>query len=125
MSALARIIVAEADQNALVPSNGAAAARLKAVLGRLLQTTQLLLAAHERDVEIPYLLAAEYLRATALILLGYVWCKALRLAHAKREADSYYTEKAATGEYFFRYLLPEADWLLQRIEASCAETVHT
>jgi alkylation response protein AidB-like acyl-CoA dehydrogenase len=90
---------------------------LKRSIDRLRGLTQGIAHASSTDRELPLRLADDYLKALGMILLGYVWCKTLRLALKLETTDSsgFYESKLATGLFFFSYALPGLDVHLQFI----------
>lgn len=78
------------------------------------------------DHEQPLCAAGDFLQLMGLYLLGYGWMRSARLA---LRADGtfgadFYRQKLATADFYFRYLLPEADYRIRMVEASCYPLAH-
>ncbi|SFW99836.1 acyl-CoA dehydrogenase family protein [Marinospirillum alkaliphilum] len=78
------------------------------------------------DAERPLRAADDFLQLMGLYLLGYGWLRSARLAlQAKGSAGPvFYQHKLATADFYFRYLLPEADYRIRMVEASCYPLAH-
>ena len=73
----------------------------------------------EADPEWPYRVADDYLRATGLLLMGWAWARTARVA-APRAGDAWYAARLDAARFGLRWLLPEIDWRLQRVQAADA-----
>lgn len=71
------------------------------------------------DREFPFRIADDFLRAASLLLLGYMWLRMESVARKQlemRENDRFLTAKCDNAAYFFRFILPEVPFLLERVE---------
>jgi alkylation response protein AidB-like acyl-CoA dehydrogenase len=69
------------------------------------------------DAEYPYCAAGDFLQALAILLLGHVWLRTVRLV-ANSPTSQSSRRKHQTAEYFFAYLWPRFDYRLQRLNAA-------
>ncbi|MBD8575337.1 acyl-CoA dehydrogenase family protein [Pseudomonas syringae] len=61
------------------------------------------------DAEYPYRAAGSFLPLCGLTLLAFAWTRAARVAQGLAEDDPLRLEKLHTAQFFFNWLLPEAD----------------
>lgn len=66
-----------------------------------------------QDQERPYRIAPDFLKLVGLLLMGYAWARTWRIA-ASKEGD-FYRSKLEVAQYYFDYLLPEAELRLRLI----------
>lgn len=72
----------------------------------------------------PLRAAGDFLELLGLYLLGYGWLRSARLALLQGAAESsaggddFYRQKLDTAAFYFRYLLPEADYRTRLVAAS-------
>jgi alkylation response protein AidB-like acyl-CoA dehydrogenase len=93
----------------------------RAVIGRLRDTTRAIVQDARTDVELPYRVADDFLRATGFMLIVQAWARTDAVsAEAARSADPFHAAKRATAQHCFAYVLPEFDHALQLVAAGCA-----
>jgi hypothetical protein len=63
--------------------------------------------------------ASDYLRLFALVALGYMWARMVKVALAKlsADADGFYRAKLATARFYMQRVLPESNALFQSVIA--------
>ena len=63
--------------------------------------------------------ATDYQRLFALVALGYMWCRVVEIALAKKNEDSdgFYGAKVMTARFYFARLLPESNSLFTTLMA--------
>jgi len=63
--------------------------------------------------------ATDYQRLFALVALGYMWCRMVEIALAKKDDDSdgFYGAKVMTARFYFARLLPESNSLFTTVMA--------
>jgi butyryl-CoA dehydrogenase len=63
--------------------------------------------------------ATDYQRLFALVALGYMWCRMVEIALAKKDEDSdgFYAAKVMTARFYFARLLPESNSLFTTVMA--------
>jgi len=63
--------------------------------------------------------ATDYQRLFALVALGYMWCRMVEIALAKKDEDSdgFYAAKVMTARFYFARLLPESNSLFTTLMA--------
>lgn len=95
---------------------------LAKAFGRLQQATATIAQKGLRDPEEGAAVANDYLRLFALVALGYVWARAMKVAGAKANGEDagFYAAKLSTGAYFFARVMPETSSLFARIMAGKA-----
>lgn len=73
------------------------------------------------DPELPLRAAGDFLQLLGLYLLGFGWLRTARLASEGWDSASkiFYREKLETAQFYFRYLLPEAEYRIRMLAASC------
>jgi alkylation response protein AidB-like acyl-CoA dehydrogenase len=93
----------------------------RAVIGRLRDTTRAIVQDARTDVELPYRVADDFLRATGFMLIVQAWARTDAVsAEAARSADPFHAAKRATALHCFAYVLPEFDHALQLVMAGRA-----
>lgn len=75
------------------------------------------------DQSQPLRAAGDFLELLGLYLLGYGWLRSARLALRQGAGEpqaggAFYRQKLDTAAFYFRYLLPEADYRIRLVEAS-------
>jgi len=70
------------------------------------------------DAERPYRIAPDFLRLVGLVLLGFAWARAARLAEGQE--GEFYRRKVETAQYYFNYVVVEADYRVAVIKGSGA-----
>ena len=90
--------------------------QLRAAMDRLQSLTAAVCAAARGDAEQPYWIAGDYLRATALVLLGWAWC---RIGASAAGAEPRWQ---APRLAFERWVWPELALRLDIIESNSRET---
>lgn len=71
-----------------------------------------------QDQERPYRIAPDFLKLVGLLLLGYAWARTWRIA-ANKKGD-FYRSKLEVAQYYFDYLLPEAELKLSLIDRAAS-----
>ena len=71
-----------------------------------------------KDPEQPYRIATDFLRLMGLILLGYAWARTWRISFER--AEPFYQVKVETAQFYFDYVLPEADLRIKIIRKAAA-----
>ncbi|MCO8167000.1 acyl-CoA dehydrogenase [Pseudomonas sp. 21LCFQ02] len=61
------------------------------------------------DAEYPYRAAGDFLKLCGLTLLAFAWCRAARVAQNLPASDPQRSAKLQTAQFFFTWLLPDAD----------------
>ncbi|WP_374377972.1 acyl-CoA dehydrogenase C-terminal domain-containing protein [Dongia sp.] len=63
--------------------------------------------------------ATDYQRLFALVALGYMWCRMVEIALAKKneDGDGFYAAKVMTARFYFARLLPESNSLFTTLMA--------
>lgn len=65
--------------------------------------------------------STDYLRQFALVAMGYMWAKMVKVALEKLEGEpenaEFYETKLQTAAFFFTKMLPEADWRFKSLMA--------
>src|SRR5690606_28326256 len=95
------------------------ARQLLALIDALRAAMQTVASSAKADAEFPYRIAGEILNASAMLLFAYMWLRMEGVAYRQLEAgadDGFLQAKCDNADYFYRYLLPEADLYLARIE---------
>ncbi|MES2483078.1 MAG: acyl-CoA dehydrogenase family protein [Pseudomonadota bacterium] len=85
---------------------------------RLRATTALLAEAATRDAQSPYRVAGDYLRATALLLMGWAWARIVRVPAAR------HGRWQSPAEAFRRWIWPEFELRIGMLEAEAQSTLH-
>jgi hypothetical protein len=67
------------------------------------------------DPELPYRAAGDFLRAFGLLLIGYAWARAARIAYPQAGGSAFHAEKLQTAKFFFNSVFPEFDHRLRLI----------
>ena len=90
-------------------------AAVRVDFGQLRSVTQALVQAASGDALLPYWVAGDYLKATAIAMLGWAW---VRIAHAPRAVEARWGE---AGDAYRRWVHPEFAMRLDIIESRMAE----
>ncbi|MCC7305537.1 MAG: acyl-CoA dehydrogenase C-terminal domain-containing protein [Alphaproteobacteria bacterium] len=96
------------------PAMGEFVFPLAKAFAKLQQTTALIAQKGLKDPNEAGAASSDYLRQFALVALGYMWCRMVKVALEKKEkggiADAaFYDSKIKTAKFFFARMLPEAE----------------
>ena len=72
------------------------------------------------DVEYPYRVAGDFLRLCGVALLGFAWVRGARVSRLLPDSDPVRASKLQTAQFFFAYVLPEADYRIASIRGAMA-----
>ncbi len=98
---------------AALPDGARHAAAARAAIGALRAAVGPLVAASVGDAELPHRVAADFLRATGLVLLAQAWTRADAVAEAAMEADpAFYRAKRDSARHCIDEVLPELGFRL-------------
>ena len=85
--------------------------KLAAVVGAIRQRAA-------EEGEYPYRVAGDFLRLCGVALQGFAWTRAARVSRLLPESDPVRACKLQTANFFFAYLLPEADYRIAAIHGA-------
>lgn len=71
-----------------------------------------------KEGEYPYRAAGDFLRLCGVALLAFAWARAARVSRLLPDNDPLRAGKLETANFFFAYLLPEADYRIAAIRAA-------
>ncbi len=97
---------------------------LAKAFGRLQQATAWIAQQGLKNPEEAGAAASDYLRLFALVAMGYMWARMMKVAMANQDAENaaFYKAKIATGRFFMARILPETSGLFAAIMAG-GETI--
>ncbi|MBJ2258064.1 acyl-CoA dehydrogenase [Pseudomonas psychrophila] len=72
------------------------------------------------EVEYPYRVAGDFLRLCGVALLGFAWVRGARVSRLLPDSDPVRAGKLQTAQFFFAYLLPEADYRIASVRGAQA-----
>ena len=99
------------------PSIAALAAPLRQAIDALREATARLYIGRRQDAEWPFRVADDYLRAAGLVLMGWAWARRARACESRTD-DPWHADQLAAARFGIEWLLPEAAWLLRRVQDS-------
>ena len=70
-----------------------------------------------QDAAWPFRVADDYLRAAGLVLMGWAWARRARACESRTD-DPWHADQLAAARFGIEWLLPEAAWLLRRVQDS-------
>lgn len=108
------------ELDAEVAAEGQYGQDLGAVCSKLRDVHQQIRSIAVLDEEYPYRVAGDFLHLIGWSLLAFAWARSARLAQPLLGIDSGHQEKLDNAAFFFRYLQPEIDLRIARIEAARA-----
>lgn len=86
---------------------------LMKAFGKLQQTTAMIAQKGMKDPNEAGAASTDYLRQFALVAVGYMWCRMVKVANAKLAAGegdkAFYDSKINTARFFMNRMLPEAE----------------
>jgi alkylation response protein AidB-like acyl-CoA dehydrogenase len=92
--------------------------RLAEALNDVVSAAEALCADSKHDLELPYRAASDFMRALGLLLLGFVWARAARIALPRAANDAFYRDKVTSAEYCFDFVLPGLQHRLRLIHTA-------
>ena len=97
------------------------ATSLAKAFAKLQQATAQLAEKGLKDPEEAVSGATDYLRLFGHVVMGFLWCRIVKLAQAKiaagNDADGFYAAKVVTARFFIERVLPETDTLFRTVLA--------
>jgi hypothetical protein len=98
---------------------------LMKAFGKLQQSTAIIAQKGMKDPNEAGAASVDYLRQFALVALGYMWCRMVKVAlkgkaEGGRFAPQFYESKIKTARFFFARMLPEAESRARMVMAGAA-----
>jgi len=101
-----------------IPACAAFAQQLQVARDSVANVVSMLLNETAGDVELPYRIADDFMRAFGLLSLAFSWLRTARVAQSSAVADSLYSEKLVTAQFYFDFILPELRHVLELIDVA-------
>ena len=110
---------------ATLPTSGLLAPQVAAQIAALRAAMHDVMAGARTDVELPYRVADDFLRATGLMLVAHAWARAEALSsRAEHAGDAWHAAKRDSARHCADHLLPEFDHALAQLRAGWAPLAH-
>jgi hypothetical protein len=106
---------------ATLPASGALAPKVGAQIAALREASRDVIEAARTDVELPYRVADDFLRATGLMLVAHAWARAEALSSRREhDGDAWHAAKRDSARHCADHLPPEFDHALAQLRSGWA-----